>query len=118
MAAVVKLGNDTIVVVTRTPSGQEDDWGNPVLVDSYLPVRWCQVSPATSSESPDRAVPTISGLTVLAPPSTPLGAVDAVIWPATATEDPDNPWTGPRYEVVGDPGDWGTAVQAHLQRSR
>lgn len=113
----MKLGNDRIVIVTRTASGT-DDRGNDVMVESFTEVRWCSVSPGVTSESMDRAVPTISGLTVLAPPAAPLDIAAAVIYPAAATGDPGTPWSGPRYEVQGDPGNWGTAVQAHLERQR
>lgn len=112
----MKLGNDRIVIVTRTASGT-DDRGNDVMVESFTEVRWCSVSPGVTSESMDRAVPTISGLTVLAPPAAPLDIAAAVIWPAFATGG-DPAWSGPRYEVVGDPGNWGTAVQVHLERQR
>lgn len=113
----MKLGNDRIVIVTRTPSGT-DDRGNDVMVESFTEVRWCSVSPGVTSESMNRAVPTISGLTVLAPPGAPLDIAAAVIYPAFATGDPAVPWSGRRYEVVGDPGDWGMAMQAHLERLR
>lgn len=113
----MKLGNDTIVVVTRTATGQ-DERGNDLLTDSFTEVRWCQVAPGVSQESPNRAVPTLSGLDVLAPPTAPLDIAAAVIYPAAANDDPDEPWTGPRYEVQGDVGDWGTALQAHLERLR
>lgn len=114
----MKLGNDRIVIVTRTATGQVDERGNDVMVDSFTEVRWCSVTPGVAQESPDRAVPSISGLTVLAPPTAPLDIAAAVIYPATATGDPDAPWSGPRYEVKGDPGDWGACVQAHLERLR
>lgn len=113
----MKLGNDTIVVVTQTPTGEEDARGNPVLAASYTMVRWCQVSPGVSQEAGDRSTPTISGLDVLAPPKTTIGATAEVIYPATATGS-DPPWSGPRFEVVGDPGNWGTALQFHLERAR
>lgn len=113
----MKLGNDMIVVVDQEPTGDEDAYGNAIMAPAYTEVRWCQVTPGTSQEAGDRSVPTISGLTVLAPPSTVIKATSEVIWPATATGG-DPAWSGPTYQVVGDPGQWRTALQVHLERLR
>jgi hypothetical protein len=111
----VKLGNDTIVVVTRQQTGI-DRYHNPVMQDVYTEVRWCSVTPSASTEPGDQSAPRLQGLDLLAPPSTVMDSTSRVIFPATATQG-DPPWTGPRYEVDGDVGQWGTAVQAHLVRS-
>jgi hypothetical protein len=115
----VKLGDDTIVLVDREPTGQRDRYGNDVLAPSYTAVEWCLVTPGTSTEPGDQSSARITGLDVLAPrgPADQLDAVDAVIYPATATGDPEQPWAGPQYEVDGDVGVWEDAVQARLTRS-
>jgi hypothetical protein len=64
----------------------------------------------------DQSAPRLQGLNLLAPPATVMDSSSRVIYPATATGG-DPPWTGPRYEVDGDVGQWSTAVQAHLIRS-
>lgn len=113
----VKLGDDTIVLVSREPTGQTDRYGNDVLAGAFAEVPWCLVTPATSSEPGDQSSPRIVGLDLLAPPGTPVDAADAVIFPASATGDPKQPWAGPRYEVDGDVGVWEDCVQARLSRS-
>lgn len=114
----MKLGNDTIVLVARTPTGERDSRGNEITTEVFTEVRWCSVTPGTSSESSDQSVPRVKGLQVLAPrgPADQLQAVDAVIYPPAAQSDPEQPWTGPRYEVAGDVGLWDEAVQAQLER--
>lgn len=113
----MKLGDHTIVLVGRAPTGQTDRYGQDVLVDTYTAVEWCLVTPGGSTEPADQSSARLSGLDLLAPAGTPVDAADAVIWPATATDNPDQPWTGPRYEVDGDVGDWGELIQARLTRA-
>jgi hypothetical protein len=114
----VKLGNDRLVLVHRTPTGQRDRYGKPIMVETFTLVRWCSVTPETSTEPGDQSAPQIKGLLALAPPGTAFDSADAVIYPPTADDDdPAVPWTGPEYEVTGDPGVWGRCVQAHLERA-
>lgn len=113
----MKLGNHTIVLLSREATGQRDRYNAPILRDVYSEHRWCSVTPTSSSEPGDQSAPRVQGLQLLAPKGTPLDAAAAVIWPATATDNPDAPWTGPRYEVIGDVGIWDHCVQAELSRS-
>ncbi len=113
----MKLGNDTIVLVTRELTGERDRYGSDVVRDVYSEWRWCLVTPTTATEPEGQTAARVTGLQVLAPRRVPLSAAAAVIWPATATTDPDKPWDGPSYEVDGDVGDWRTYQQAQLTRS-
>lgn len=112
----MKLGDDTIVLVLREPTGARDRYGQGVLRDVYLQVDWCLVTPTGSAEAEDQSTAKVTGLQLLAAPGTPIGAAAAVIWPPTATDDPNQPWSGPRYEVDGDVGDWGELLQAQLRK--
>jgi hypothetical protein len=112
----VKLGDHTIVLVAREPSGQRDAYGNDILTDVFTEHPWCLVTPTLMQEPAERTRARISGLQLLAPAGVPIAAADAVIWPPTATGDPAAPFTGPRYEVDGDVGDWGDFLEARLTR--
>lgn len=113
----VKLGDQTIVLVTREPTGDVDRYGNDVVADAYAAVEFCLVTPGQSTEPGDQSSARVAGLDLLAPPGTPIDAAQAVIYPATATGDPQAPYTGPRWEVDGDAGFWEDSVQAHLTRA-
>lgn len=116
VGAPVKLGDHTIVLLTRVPTGERGRYGDDVLRDVFTEVRWCLVTPAGSSEAEDQGTAKVTGLQLLAPPGTPVDAAAAVIWPPVATENPDEPFTGPRYEVDGDVGIWEESVQARLTK--
>lgn len=99
----MKLGDDTIVLRKRQVTGR-DRYGNDVTSDVDSEVRWCSVTPTTTTEADDRAVPRVTGLQLLAPPGTDLESADAILW------------RGRVYEIDGEAGDWDECVQAQLRR--
>lgn len=115
----MKLGDDTIGLRTRRPSGERDDRGNDILVEEDVEVPWCLVVPTTSSEAADRGAPTVSGAHVYAPPGTDLEATAAVIWPITGRESVDGRLrlSGTTWEVDGEAGVWPELVEAQLRRA-
>lgn len=100
----MKLGDDTILLRRRLVVSQ-DDYGNDVTENVDSEVRWCSVTPTTSSESDDRAVPRVSGLHLLAPAGTDVEAADAI------------GYRGRWYEVDGEAGIWDECVEAQLRRA-
>lgn len=126
----MKLGNHTVGIRRRVP--RLDGSGNPVrspigapVVDVVdVKVRWCLVTPSMkrrqdNEEPEDRSAPMISGTDLLAPPGTDVTAGDVVVWPITGESSPGGvlTLTGPVYQVVGDPGAWGDAVEVRLRKS-
>lgn len=113
----IKLGDHTVVVQRQVRQGTDtDDYGNPVLAPQWRELRWCQFSPTRASEGNDRSAPAISGATLLAPPQSAadLEAADVILYPFT--RQPDGAYTGRRWEVLGEVGQWDEAVECQLRR--
>lgn len=113
----MKLGNDTIALVVEVATGQRDRLNNPVLKDVVTEHRWCLVTPDGSSEAEDQTVAKVTGLQLLAPRGVPVTYAKQVIFPFTKTVVGGEPvYSGPRYQVDGDVGDWGDTLQARLTK--
>lgn len=119
----MKLGNHTVGLRTTGKTGETDEYGDDVLAEVFVKVRWCLVTPtkrlSENDEPENRAAPTTQGMTLLAPPGTPVTASTTVVWPIQS-ETGDGPTlalTGPVWQVIGDPGPWDDTVEVQLRRS-
>lgn len=113
----VKLGEDVVVLESVTEDwGNRDDFGNPAKVATYTELRWCQLTPTRSSESDERTTPTISGATLLAPPMTgiQITSADVILTDWTKTGET---YTGRRWQVDGEIGEWPDCVEVQLRRA-
>lgn len=129
----MKLGQQRVGVRNRVPRLDGD--GNPVR-DSFgdaitdvvdVEVRWCAVTPSSrladalerKNELGDRVEPALTGVSLFAPPGTPIADDSTVIWPITgrATVDGQLRLSGTEYQVVGEPGFWDEAVETRLRRA-
>lgn len=116
----MKLGSDVVGHRSRQVTGT-DARGNDLVKNVDVELRWCSVTPVSSSEADDESFPRVTGLRLLAPGGSNIAAADAIIWPITArTTDSGGQLhlECPVYEVVGDVGLWGRAAEdASLRRS-
>lgn len=116
----MKLGSDTVGHRSRRVTGS-DARGNDVVTNVDVELRWCSVTPLSSSEVDDESLPRVTGLRLLAPGGSGIGPADEIVWPITGrSTGPDGQLqlAGPVYEVVGDVGLWGRAAEdATLRRS-
>lgn len=117
----MKLGDDRIVVIDRVPrldaQGKKvrDDYGNEVVDEVPRLVRWCLVTPTSSSDSEDRQAPARRGAGLLAPTSAaPIADNAAVLWPVAGPAE--GPWTGLRWQVAGEALPWPDCIEATLRR--
>lgn len=120
----MKLGEETVGLRKRVESAEEDEFGDPVVGNVDVKVEWCSMTPTrrTSSEngeSEDRTAPMTTGMTLLAPPSTDMDAVDLVVWPITGESTVDDVLTlsGPVWQVVGEPGPWAESLEVQLRKA-
>ena len=116
----IKLGDDVVVLEKNVSDwNQRDDYGNPAKGKVYRELRWCLLTPARSSEPFDRGSPAVTGANLLVPPTDrqlPLDieAADAIIshWTRAA----DGTYTGRRWEILGEVGQWEEALECLLRR--
>jgi hypothetical protein len=125
----VKLGNDTVGLRGLQPrldeTGQpvSDDFGDQVTDRADVEVRGCLMAPTTrtsgTSEPENRSAPRTAGMTLLAPPRTPIDADTVVIWPITSRQTVDGrlQLDGPLWQVVSDPGPWDESLEVELRRA-
>jgi hypothetical protein len=121
--AAVKLGNETVGLRKRVESAELDEFDDPVTRTVDVKVRWCSITPtrrtSENDESEDRTAPMTTGMTWLAPPSTPVDAVDLAVWPITGETTVDGVLTlsGPVWQVVGEPGPWAESLEVQLRKA-
>ena len=113
----LKPGADTVVLKKAQDHATDtDDYGNPTRGYVYREIRWCLVTPARSSEPFVRNSPSITGSNLIAPPGTArdIESADEILthW----TKHPDGTYTGRRWEILGEVGDWSESVECLLRR--
>jgi hypothetical protein len=115
-----KLGDHIVVLEQDAPTGAEDEYGNAVSGKTWLEVHWSQITPAYSTEPTNRNSPSVVGMNWLAPPewANRIMAADRVLWPWTRVNMPDGSveYTGRRWDVIGEIGQWDEAVEVQLGR--
>lgn len=114
----MKLGDDTVLLlhVVEDFGNRDPDTGAPARSEVPTEIDYCSITPARPSEDQSRTGPAISGSTLLAPEGTgtQIATADAILYPFTKL--PDGTYTGRRWEIVGEVGDWEDCVEVLLRR--
>jgi hypothetical protein len=113
----VKLGDHTVVLEKSVEDWENtDDYGNPTKGKVFREIRWCLLTPARSSEDQSRTSPSISGANLIAPPSTARDIETSNVIISHWTKNPDGTYSGRRWEVLGEVGQWDLVVEVLLRR--
>jgi hypothetical protein len=113
----VKLGDHTVVLEKNVDDwDNHDEYGNPTRGKVFREIRWCQLTPTRSSEDQSRTSPSISGATLMAPPSTARDIETSNVIISHWTKLPDGTYSGRRWEVLGEVGQWDISVEVQLRR--
>lgn len=125
----MKLGDHTIGLRNLLPrldgNGQPvlDEYDQPIVDAVDIKVRWCSMTPSSrlsdTNEPGDRVEPALTGMTLIAPPETPVTDSSIIVWPITdeATVDGQLRLTGTEWQVLGEPGLWDESVEARLRKA-
>lgn len=114
----MKLGDDTVLLLhlVADSSTRNPDTGAPITTEVPTEIEYCSITPAKPSEDQTRTGPAITGSTLYAPAGTgtAIATADAILFPYTRL--PDGSYTGRRWEIVGEVGDWEECVEVGLRR--
>lgn len=115
---LMKLGDETVLLLHQVEdqTNVNPNTGAAAVVEVPTEIEFCAFTPARASEDQSRTGPAISGATLLAPPGTGarIATADAILHPYTRL--PDGTYTGKRWEIVGEVGDWDECVEVQLRR--
>jgi len=98
------------VAVTVERSAGTDRYGNQLPGGTSHRIDGCLIAPRSSEERTDRQATVITGRSLYAPPGADLRSQDVVVF--SASPQPSDP----RWQVDGEPGDWGVGLEAVLTR--
>lgn len=112
----MKLGDDTVVLAHKVPTGQKNDYGQPTYTTAWYPIERCTFAPTKAQTDETRGVPSINGATLVAQPKWAdlIEQADHVIYPPTALSD--GSYRGPSWEMVGEVGRWRESAECFLRR--